>query len=519
MFARGFRHVLPQLRPRGDRKVSCDVLVRTRDPTHFSGLTSDKKSDVDGSKSSSEINRSHSFPLDLSSELDDSIKSSTPKMTKVSSDSSVQSYMSPVSPIYKTHASFTTPKCHKSLCLGDFIVTRRASSKKKSQNSETKRRIKPTNLTQKVNGFHKSENSFNFNRSEPDELPNERNVLAEERLKILSRSSIQSGGSPKKISRGFPEEVSPDRGAVNHAERIDKLVRVYVHLLDNHFVSNLTSEVYFLITLLLRKQFYSLDWGIAILNDKWTSILFNSIHNVVYFAAKALESQIRILRNYDNSTVRLLVENRRLAQFSPVLVENLQNISKPDRIIEVDTFRDNICFNSDTDNRQNFPNDPSFHAFRKQRDLFYEILRLWERHHMSPGFSYSVSLAGKIKSLLSLSTEPTNFIHFARLFKAQLLSTCQNGDCDDFVTSLDVDAQKLSKLKSRCVTKGNCQGLNSLPKFTENEEFYRDFILVGANHCFNRHLADALIDEIVELNETSFSNELDTRGETTSCVT
>jgi hypothetical protein len=164
--------------------------VRTRDPTHFSGLTSDKKSDVDGSKSSSEINRSHSFPLDLSSELDDSIKSSTPKMTKVSSDSSVQSYMSPVSPIYKTHASFTTPKCHKSLCLGDFIVTRRASSKKKSQNSETKRRIKPTNLTQKVNGFHKSENSFNFNRSEPDELPNERNVLAEERLKILSRSIV-----------------------------------------------------------------------------------------------------------------------------------------------------------------------------------------------------------------------------------------------------------------------------------------------------------------------------------------
>ncbi|RZC35070.1 codanin-1, partial [Asbolus verrucosus] len=475
---------------------------------------------IESDQSGTEINKSHSFPSDLSSELDASV-TSTPKLTKVNSEFSVVSYGSPISPIYKTNNIFTTPKNHKftpqksPLCLGDFIINKRVSSKKKKNSEEPKRRIKPTNLNQQKNNFHRSENSFNFNKSDPDELPSERNILAAERLKILSRNDIQNVTVPKKLPNSFTDnsEIQASVKAVCYKQQLHQIIEIYEDLLNHNFVLNLTSEIYFLISLLLKKQFYSLDWGIEVLKDKVTaSQLFFSIHNVVYFAAKSLEGQIRILKNYDKSTIRLLTENDRLIEFAPFLVQKLQKVAKADRIVEIPVLRDNVCFNSDTDNRQNFPNDPSFHAFRKQRDLFYEILRLWEQHHLSPGFNYAISLGGKIRVLLNLHGEPTNFIHFSRLFKAQLLSTCRNSkdNCENFITSLEVDAQKLSKLRSRCVTKENCQGLNSLPKFSESEEFYKDFILVGANHCFNRHLADALIEEIVELNDTNFNiNELD----------
>lgn len=467
---------------------------------------SDRKPDPEDTKSSSEINRSLSYPLDLSSECDDSITNSTPKIAKVNSDSSVLSYMSPISPIYKTQ-SFSTPKA---MCLGDFIVKK--SSRKKS---DTKKRIKPTNLTQhKINSFHKSENSFNFSKNETDEFPSERNSLLEERFKIFTRSDIQfTNGSPKKIVKEVGGEILPEVSLVTYRTELNRMVQVYSIFLDNNYVLNLTSEIYFLISLLLKRQFYYPDWGIDILSDKITNSIFKSIHNVVYFASKSLEKQDRILRNFDNSTIRLLNENSRLKEFAPNLVESLEKVWKPDRIIAIEPLQNNICFNSDTDNRQNFPNDLSFHAFKKQRDLFYDILRIWEQHHLAPGFSYIISLGGKIKTLLSLSNEPTNFIHFSRLFKAQLLNACRNSDCDDFITSLDVDAQKLNKLKSRCVTKETCQGLNSLPRFNEGEEFYRDFILVGANYCFNRHLSDAFIEEITELNESYFSNNEVDEGE------
>lgn len=37
------------------------------------------------------------------------------------------------------------------------------------------------------------------------------------------------------------------------------------------------------------------------------------------------------------------------------------------------------------------------------------------------------------------------------------------------------------------------------------EEFYKEFILVASNYIFNKHLCDALIMEIIELNNTKFT--------------
>ena len=84
----------------------------------------------------------------------------------------------------------------------------------------------------------------------------------------------------------------------------------------------------------------------------------------------------------------------------------------------------NVCFQIDTDNRENFPSLIAFQCFRKQRDMFYEILKIWEENHMKSKWNFSTALSGKIKSMLTLHSDLTNHCHIARLFKSQLLISC-----------------------------------------------------------------------------------------------
>jgi len=84
----------------------------------------------------------------------------------------------------------------------------------------------------------------------------------------------------------------------------------------------------------------------------------------------------------------------------------------------------NVCFQIDTDNRENFSSGLAFHAFRKQRDAFYDILRIWEENHLVPGWVFQIALGGRIRSMLTMHNDCTNYYHIARLFKSQLLISC-----------------------------------------------------------------------------------------------
>lgn len=234
-------------------------------------------------------------------------------------------------------------------------------------------------------------------------------------------------------------------------------------------VLNVSNELHFLVLLLLSKQCENLNPcdtsnGIDVLNasdiseQKCDSLrlilnnhegestaafikaIFATIHNVVYFAVTTLHKQVTILKILDNATLTLLSENKNVQSLAPRLREQLLATysSRKQRGISESSNNEayvNVCFISDTDNRENFPNDQSFNAFRKQRDLFYEILRIWEKYHLQSGWNFAESLSGKIKALLSLHSDSVNFMHLARLFKAQLLSTCgKNYNCVRYVT-------------------------------------------------------------------------------------
>ncbi|XP_076278594.1 codanin-1-like [Lasioglossum baleicum] len=174
-----------------------------------------------------------------------------------------------------------------------------------------------------------------------------------------------------------------------------------------------------------------------------------------------------------------------------------------------------VCFQIDTDNRENFPSGIAFQSFKKQRDAFYNIFRIWEESHSVPGWSFPIALGNKIRSMLTLHNDAINYYHFARLFKSQLLISCvqkmlQSEAEDDeslsFLKALKcVNPQKLNQLQKRLVTPQPSKNQNMEPSFPGVQEFFKDFILFAFNPIFYVHLENCLIHEIMELNNTQFS--------------
>ena len=88
----------------------------------------------------------------------------------------------------------------------------------------------------------------------------------------------------------------------------------------------------------------------------------NNLHNCVYFACQVLNKTINFLGYLDQTTVRLLMENKRIAQFSTELLDQLsemfQNKSVPSPIVNRNYSRGQnnvsfltVSFQSETDNR------------------------------------------------------------------------------------------------------------------------------------------------------------------------
>ncbi|XP_076239408.1 codanin-1 like protein dlt isoform X2 [Calliopsis andreniformis] len=185
----------------------------------------------------------------------------------------------------------------------------------------------------------------------------------------------------------------------------------------------------------------------------------------------------------------------------------------------------NVCFQIDTDNRENFPSAVAFQAFKNQRDSFYEIFRIWEENHSVPGWTFQIALGSKIRSMLTLHNDSINYYHFARLFKSQLLISCiqnrQQAEAEDdesisFLKTLKrVNPKKLNQLQKRLVTPQPSKSQVTEPSFPGVQEFFKDFILYAFNPIFYVHLENCLVHEIMELNDTQFNSSEIEDSETT----
>uniref|UniRef100_A0A8D0G857 Uncharacterized protein n=1 Tax=Sphenodon punctatus TaxID=8508 RepID=A0A8D0G857_SPHPU len=155
---------------------------------------------------------------------------------------------------------------------------------------------------------------------------------------------------------------------------------------------------------------------------------FRNIHNCVYFAVKVLDCQFEIISHLEKGTLKLLAENERVTSFSPSLQERLMAVYESSTAkvsLLLPSCVQTVSFQPETDNRSNFPSDKAFHIFKKQRDIFYELLREWEDNHKKPSWDFERCLGSRIRSMMAHLSAACSHSHFARLFQKQLIQMCK----------------------------------------------------------------------------------------------
>ncbi|CAG4949182.1 unnamed protein product [Parnassius apollo] len=431
------------------------------------------------------------------------------------------------------------------LDLSNSEIFPEIGARKSSSLRSERRRIKPTNLDKSSSQKSFSLNSFNaetFQQPSPLALENnaafkeqkiqpkefsksfevERSILKQERHKLMEKFNILNTSTSQSLTStpqikvtqkeccDFKQSyVTADINKVVFKDQIDILAEIYDTLLKNNLILSLNIEIYFLISILLSKQ-YEEDFTKveSQLNEKNISeCLLKSIHNSTYFVVKSLWYLRTILEVIlDKNSLKILGENKKIRSFYPDLakfllnsyglkVEAENNQEKIKSVTENRASNGVICFNFETDNAENFPSVLSFQNFKKQRDMFYEILRWYQDTQTSGGTR--TTFKARIKTLISSGPTAANHAHLAALFTAHMIAEC---------LPPTVQESKLSKLQRR-LTCPTAPESHRLPHFTAKETFYKEFIMYAENECFRVHLRDAFASEIIALDSTTIVSE------------
>ncbi|KFP86108.1 Codanin-1, partial [Acanthisitta chloris] len=307
---------------------------------------------------------------------------------------------------------------------------------------------------------------------------------------------------------------------VSCKKQLECLAQLYSSCIAENLVPNIFLELFFVLQLLTSKGTSATEDGDSDLevSEKSRDVSgrqhFQSVHNCVYFAVQVLDYQYEIISHLEKGMLKLLAENERIASFSPSLHERLRqayesSTAKVSLLLPCSV--QSVSFQPETDNRSNFPSDRAFHIFKKQRDIFYELLREWEDNHEKPGWDFERVLGNKIRAMMAHLSATCNHSHFARLFQKQLIQMCKGltgggaswGDTpdQDVLNMLGSDnLNRLKRLQERFVVPQSIRGPCPPPSFPGCQQFFRDFILSAGSYQFNQHLMDSLCLKILELN-------------------
>lgn len=337
-------------------------------------------------------------------------------------------------------------------------------------------------------------------------------------LHTLVRDSLPASvaQSPRKIPA-----FQYDESKVEAKDLLWLMGKIYSFLLDMNFVSNILSEFsYFFSLLNTENEPFEQTHDITLskpLSEVALTVLKN-LQNCVFFTIRVLNCQKQNLGLLDVVTIRVLIDNERVQTLAPELFDHLRLVLQQKSQMEV-SIKNTVSgstsvvfFQQETDNRDNFPSDKEFGAFKKQRDVFYSILRSWELKHLDQAYDFRKDLGLKIRSLVTLMEHPINMAHLAKLFTAQLIISCNfDKSTNDLQMDLpNINLSKLSKLTQRLVAPSQ---FSTQYLFPGNQAFFRDFIVCCDQHMiFMEQLKISLIHELMQINDSSMETFCITPG-------
>ncbi|XP_059578930.1 codanin-1 isoform X6 [Alligator mississippiensis] len=273
-------------------------------------------------------------------------------------------------------------------------------------------------------------------------LQEEREMLKKERCKLLHQASSPAGlslepSTPTKLSYTRSASLPPEGhlmtcaylSKVSCKKQLDQLALLYSSCIAENLVPNIFLELFFVLQLLTSRGISAEDGESDLeFNQGCKGAVerqhFHNVHNCVYFAVQVLDRQYELISHLEKGTLKLLAENERIASFSPHLHKRLRQAYESSTAkvsLLLPSSVQSVSFQPETDNRSNFPSDRAFHIFKKQRDIFYELLREWEDNHEKPAWDFERVLGNKIRAMMAHLTATCNHSHFARLFQKQII--------------------------------------------------------------------------------------------------
>ncbi|NXC79254.1 CDAN1 protein, partial [Cercotrichas coryphoeus] len=368
-------------------------------------------------------------------------------------------------------------------------------------------------------------------------LQEEREMLKKERYRIsfdpgtpIKPSYTRSANLPAEshlVTCANPAKVSCKK-------QLECLAQLYSSCIAENLVPNIFLELFFVLQLLTSKGTSTAEDGDSDpeISERNRDVSgrqhFESVHNCVYFAVRVLDYQYEIISHLEKGMLKLLAENERIASFSPTLHKRLRqayesSTAKVSLLLPCSV--QSVSFQPETDNRSNFPSDRAFQVFKKQRDIFYELLREWEDNHEKTVWDFERVLGNKIRVMMAHLSATCNHSRFARLFQKQLIQMCKGpvgggaswGDTpdQDVLNMLGSDnLSRLKRLQERFVVPQSIRGPCPPPSFPGCQQFFRDFILSAGSYQFNQHLVDSLCLKILELNGLTLVEHDHSDGET-----
>lgn len=380
------------------------------------------------------------------------------------------------------------------------------------------------------------------------------------------RASFNISELPTTPSRKTPRsaklfsELSSER-----RQHLDDLAENYAKSIDSNQCRNILDELEFLFQLFntsMMTTTSSFNTIVKISNGSTTSaasapLLCNAAEQA-YFVIKVVISQLDklfvsippyvlqlIIDNYPHKIpkpVRKHIEDWIAKEKENILKRASTAITNTDENIPVDLVK-TVTFQSEKDGRANFLHQTDFHAFCKQRDLFYSIRESWantgnngspssgmimDRNKARMSFPPPAPAAGtsgsgggssssstarfvdsvpfKVQSLFQMNRNPTNLFHMASLFVSHYLLEARAQEIggmpkdDTMQEFFQSNPTKLQQLNSRFSMNDVAE---TLEESGSHLAFQKQFLLASSPK-FVQHVVDRLVMEISKVHIYNF---------------
>ncbi|XP_050528822.1 codanin-1 [Daktulosphaira vitifoliae] len=307
--------------------------------------------------------------------------------------------------------------------------------------------------------------------------------------------------------------------SIKNQKCLDLLAYLYSAILESDLLCNLYHELEFVFTVL---TFSNLEKKTSFENlDSSTIMYFKSIEDCQYFASKTIQNLSSTISYLEkplvNVIVKLKVINTYVPELSKILESNLNSTIVNDDVKSLNSSisKSMVKFDEEHDTKDCFPTLKMFHAFKTQRDAFYELLESWKQTDNQ--IQLNPNKVTHIHKMLSEHNSTVNMSKFTRLFVTQLINSSfeESKNVYKSKTLQDLSASKLELLHQRITKRDYTSGSNINPsnEFTGVQLFFREFVTLSlVNGIFCKHLIDTLVHRIDVINSMEWASELQEGG-------